>query len=404
MFFKKFFALIVTLSLLFSAFTPAVFAATETEISGNGSFSTNTVDIVESENKVVVQNNDAVIENIINSEAISGKNNVGDNTGGDVSLFTGNAITSVEVSNLANLNQASIEDCDGCPSDETAKISGNGSMSDNDITKFSCTDIAVFQDNFADFNNDVNAKAVSGYNDANGNTGGDVTVSTGAAGASIVIDNTANANIATVGGDENGEETGAVEATIAGNGSYSLNNISLFENRLVSIVQENLALITNQANAEAVSGKNDVFDNTGGSVFVDTGTALADVEINNLANFNWADVECCLTQEATEISGNGSVSSNNVFLDEIDSLFLFQNEGENEGGWLQFSNWVDAYPKSGYNDAFRNTGSVQSDPTLFTGMAVSEVDVENTGGLNVFGDFPELDFEFNLGQVWGLLF
>ncbi|MBU2577724.1 hypothetical protein KKA69_02720 [Patescibacteria group bacterium] len=397
---KKIFSLVVTLSLVLSVFTPAVFAATETEISGNGSFSTNTVDVVESEEKIVVQDNSAFIKNVINSEANSGGNRVDDNTGGDVSLFTGNAVTSVEISNMANLNQASIEDCDGCPSDELAKISGNGSMSENSITKFSCDDIEVFQDNFAKLDNHVNAKAKSGYNDVNRNTGGDVIVSTGAAGASISIDNLANANIASIGGAANGSEDGAVEAIVTGNGSYSLNNISLFENRLVSVVQDNLAFIKNKANAEAVSGKNDVNDNTNGSVFLDTGAVLADVEIDNTANFNWADIECCLTGETIEVSGNGSVSDNSVFLNEFDSLFVFQDEG----GWLKFDNRVNAFPKSGHNEAVDNTGSVQSDPILFTGMAVSRVNVENTGGVNVFGELPELDFEFDLGRVWGLLF
>lgn len=395
---KKFFSLLVSLSLLLSAFTPAAFAL-ETEISGNGSNSTNTVEVLENESKVVVQDNNAIIKNVVNSEANSGGNKVNDNTGGDASLFTGDAIASVEISNMANLNQVSIEDCNGCPADELIKISGNGSMSENDISKLSCTDIAVFQDNFAKISNNVDAKATSGYNDVKQNTGGDVVVSTGAAGAGIAIDNIANANIATIGSGVN-NEAGNVEVAIEGNGSNSINNISLFENKLVSIVQENLAFIKNKANAEAVSGKNDVNDNTNGNVLVDTGTALANVEIQNTANFNWADVECCLAEEVTEVSGNGSGSDNSVLLKAIDSLFVFQDEC----GWLNFDNWVNAFPKSGDNDAVGNTGSVELDPILFTGMAVSDVTVENTGGLNVFGQLPELDFGFDLGQVWGMLF
>jgi hypothetical protein len=400
---KKIFSLIVTFSLIFSVFSPAVFAAT-TDISGNGSYSENTVNIIKEEEKTVVQDNSASIKNFINSEANSGGNMASNNTGGDTSLLTGNAITSVEVSNMANLNQASIEDCDGCSNDEPVNISGNGSSSENSVTKLTCDDIAVFQDNYANLNNFINANAKTGYNDVNGNTGGDVAVSTGAAGASILVDNMANANIANIGGAADGSEDDTADTAITGNGSFSLNNVSLFENRLVSVVQENVAFMKNKVDAEAVSGKNDVNDNTNGSVLLGTGAVLADVAIDNTANFNWADVECCFNGETTDISGNGSVSDNGVFLSETDSLFVFQNEGENEGGWLNFENWIDAFPKSGYNDAFANTGSVDSDPVVLTGSALSSVNVENTGGMNVFGELPELDLEFNLGQVWSLLF
>jgi len=78
--------------------------------------------------------------------------------------------------------------------DTELTISGNGANSDNDIKIELENEVNIDQDNYANFDNNIDADANTGDNDANKNTGGDVEIKTGDAEVDITLDNSANIN------------------------------------------------------------------------------------------------------------------------------------------------------------------------------------------------------------------
>jgi len=390
---KKILTSIATGAILLNSLTSLAFAgSTSIEISGNGSSSDNEVEVDTTTTTTVVQNNDAKISNNVDANASTGGNDANDNTGGDVVINTGDANTKVDVSTDVNVNSADVDGCN-CENDIDVLISGNGYKSDNEVDLDVENEVEVFQKNNAYVYNDVWADAKTGHNDANRNTGGDVVVRTGNAETNVDVKTKANANIAKIGGNSDGSD---VDLRIVGNGSNSDNEIDLDLSQFILLVQENNAYVYNDIWANAKTGGNDANDNTGGDVLIDTGDAEVNVEVDNLVNFNAADVDCgCLTDLLAKISGNGSDSDNEIDADIEKELSAFQ---ENDA---DLDNDVDAEAKTGHNDAKRNTGPAGDDPVeILTGDASSDTNVDNSGNVNIFGpsidwDLPELDLDFD---------
>ncbi len=168
-------------------------------IIGNGSGSVNTIDLNVAQNSLISQYNDAWVRNWVEVNANTGHNRVNDNTGGDVTILTGDARARADVDTKVNFNAASL-DC-GCISDVLAKISGNGSGSYNFIDAWLGSDSSVFQDNWSDIYNDVHANGQTGDNKAKRNTGDpngtdDPFIWTGDVDSMTHVTTWANANIA----------------------------------------------------------------------------------------------------------------------------------------------------------------------------------------------------------------
>jgi hypothetical protein len=404
---KKLITTVATGAILLNAFAPVAFADITIEISGNGSSSDNTANVNTQSTTTVVQNNTANVTNNVDANATTGNNDANDNTGGDVVISTGDAKTSVDVSTAVNANHADVDQCN-CDNDTDVLISENGYKSDNDVKLKTSNDVSVFQDNAAKISNNIDANAKTGNNDANRNTGGDVLVFTGDAQSKVDVKNKANANIAKVGGNGDGSD---MDLRIIGNGANSDNKIDLETKQLNLLVQNNDAYVYNDIWAKAKTGGNDANDNTGGDVIIDTGNAKAWVEVDNMVNFNAADVDCgCLTDVLAKIHGNGSNSDNDIKAKIKKDLSDFQDNVSD------LYNYVDAKAKTGHNDAKRNTGPVHGvDPVeIITGDSTSWTDVNNSGNVNVFGpsidwwDFPEgldldFDFHFDLSLLLSLL-
>ncbi|MBI4036909.1 hypothetical protein HY385_00610 [Candidatus Daviesbacteria bacterium] len=395
---------IATGAILISTFAPAVFATTTIDISGNGSDSNNDATVKTTQTTTVVQNNDAWIVNEIKAKAETGENDANDNTGGDVTISTGNATSTVDVFNAVNKNIADIQNCGTCNGDTTVTISGNGSDSKNDVKLESKNEVEVFQDNKkAWIKNDIKAEAETGENDAERNTGGDVVILSGDATSNIGVTNLANANIANVGG--NGDDTTDIDAIISGNGSDSKNDIDLKLKRLVTLVQDNDAWIVNYLKAEAETGENDANDNTGGDVLIATGDATATVNIDNMANFNSAEADCCLIDISATVSGNGSDSKNKIKAELENKLDIFQDNK------AKIENELEAEAETGENDAERNTDSNGAEVIVVTGDATDEVGVSNASNLNGVGNSAEIELPgglslnilFDLSVLWSLL-
>jgi hypothetical protein len=409
-----------TAALALGSFGPSVLGATNITINGNGSDSDNEVEFSQSNTTQVSQHNTADIENNVDANASTGGNSASRNTGGDVSVDTGNATSNVEVTNNANSNVAHVDGC--CVSDVNLKIAGNGDDSENTIDLAGrqgiSNSVRVDQTNDADVENDIDANASTGYNDADRNTGGDVRVETGNATTNVKVGNNLNSNWLSVGGGNGG----SVDVEISGNGSDSDNEVELDLENTVWATQHNDADVENNVDANATSGGNDADRNTGGDVSIDTGNASVDVEVANMANFNADDLSGCDCEldVTVDVTGNGDDSDSDVNLDITSELGaeqtndfdcdggrggqgpeIFSFIGGNHGGNCAD---VDANAKTGHNDADRNTGEADGDPSVTTGDASTDVEVENNVNSNIFGDvdfdMPEIDWDFDGFVFW----
>lgn len=392
-------------AMMFQAFVVPASAIT-LELSGNGVDSDNEIRLETEQKTEVNQENEFNVDNNISASANSGSNDSSRNTGGDTEIDTGDATSTVAVQNAGNTNEA-VVDCCTSAGNASVLISENGDSSDNDVRLENENKVEVTQENRSNIVNRVDNDATSGWNDANRNTGGSVIITTGKADALTGIFNGGNVNSAIVSGSDS---QGGVSAWILGNGVDSDNEIRLDLDHKVELSQENSARIRNDVDTEAVSGKNDANRNTGGDVTIDTGDALVDVFVDNAVNFNFADVDCgCLFDVSAKIAGNGDSSDNDIRADLEDKLEVDQENSCDQGRhrryprvwfldnlWLPYSEggrgkdcltndiYADAY--SGFNDANRNTGDHDADPSIETGDADTFVEVWSAGNSNIFGD------------------
>ncbi len=364
-------------------------------VTGNGADSNSTINAAVANTTTVSQTNTAAVNNNVTSESNSGDNDAKYNTNGDVVIKTGNATSNVEVANDLNTNVAQVNCC--VPGSTSVNISGNGYMSDNDVSLSQGNANTVLQTNVANVQNDIYTKANSGYNDANYNNGGDVTVITGNAKAGADVWTHANTNVAMIGNGGMGGDEGEVSLLISGNGAKTDNDIKLALSNANSILQTNVAAVENDVYAKANSGDNNANSNTGGEVAILTGKADAMVGVSNDVNFNWADIDCgCVTDLTAKIAGNGYDSDNDI------NASLANAQIGAQTNLASLLNDVDAKAKTGYNEAKYNNGGLEgNDPAILTGNATSNTEVGNSSNWNVFGNgdlpnpMPELDFDFD---------
>ena len=167
-------------------------------INDNGAFSENAVELNNNSIVVLTQLNDADVANNIDADARTGGNSTDFNTGGDTTIWTGNATTLVEVDNMVNFNAASV----GCEcvlgGGVDLKIAGNGAYSFSGVESNDNSVLAVTALNDANLLNDIEDDAKTGHNDAGFNTSdvnGDPIVKTGNAVSSTEVSNSGNVNV-----------------------------------------------------------------------------------------------------------------------------------------------------------------------------------------------------------------
>lgn len=398
---KKISAFITSGALLLGSFVPA-FATTTLTVSGNGTASENEVVANSSQTNTVVQNNQANITNTVESSNSTGNNTASDNTGGDVMVNTGNASSTVRIENSANMNKAVVNGCgSGCTGNNTSvAVSGNGSFSDSRVELNNNSATNVYQNNNANFDNQVRSNNSTGGNNASRNTGGDTTVVTGHASSDVAVRNMANANELRM-GSGNGSSS-STNVAVEGNGTSSDNHVAVQSNRSANLVQDNSAYFVNDVFAKNKTGYNQAKDNTGGNTYVDTGNARSLVRVDNMANFNAADLGCgCMTGNLNaKVKGNGSFSDNSVFFGTNDWFSV--DQGREGGNQANLTNRLNTKNASGENYANRNTGAVNNpfDPvTMFTGHSLSDSRVNNTANMNVLGSLPAFHFSFDLNGL-----
>ena len=261
--------------------------AEEIEVTGNGSESVNTVSAEISQTTSVVQENNASIENSVDTSADTGGNTASDNTGGSVQIETGDIIEELTIENAVN---SSFVDIPCCESDFSAEISGNGEGSENtiNISEENNTEIYISQN--ADIDNRVEGSANTGNNSANDNTGGNILIDTGSIFVTGGIKN-GPVNFYNITGGSGG---GDVSVRVSGNGSGSTNFINLLFGNLASLMVNNYADLDNDVTWDLNTGGNEANGNTGGDTEIRTGDIFFNLLVENgPINTGGIDWGCC---------------------------------------------------------------------------------------------------------------
>lgn len=386
------------------------------KIAGNGADSENQVGAALSNNTGVYQANSAAVQNKVDADASTGRNDADKNTGGNVQVTSGDATTRVGVSTTANSNEAKVGGSTGAQGSISALIEGNGADSENAVGLELGKSVYVTQGNDARVSNMVKADASTGKNDADKNTNGTIRVVSGDALTVVGVDNTLNSNWAKVDCCANSD----VSAKVVGNGAESENEIGLDLSNVQYINQGypyqscyseicgemmggfggNVADVANLVDAGAYTGHNGADKNTGDEVHVTSGDADVLAGIDNTLNFNWADLSCCTTELEAKIAENGAESENGISVAENGDKGTWQNN------LARLVNGMDADALTGSNNVDENTGSYTGDPSVSSGDSSTVATVSNNMNANQQGatTMPQVQFVWNMGNwsaFWG---
>jgi len=374
--------------MLVSAIAPvATFAETVGNV-GNGVDSNSSATVNSNNSTSVSQTNSAAITNTVSVKSNTGNNTANRNTGGDVTVDTGKASAAVGITNVANSNVANVAGC--CTNGGSSSVlnSGNGDSSDNKATLNKNNTTALSQTNTADIANFVTVDSNTGHNDANRNTGGDVSVSTGNSSVNpIIIKNQANQNVAVV-GSPMGSAVGAGDLTIGnvGNGVESDNHATANLTNTSAASQSNAASVLNWVAVNSNTGYNDANRNTGGEVMVDTGDSAVAVGLDTKVNSNAAWLDNCgcvgVGDLVVKNLGNGDSTYNKATVNKNNTTEAAQANLSEVANFGYFDT------NSGYNEAGRNTGSVYgySDPAVTTGGADTVLSSSTAANNNVLNN------------------
>lgn len=163
----------------------AAHAATNVTVTGNGADSKNKVKIKEVKKTNVIQTNAAAVVNLVGVVQNTGGNKANKNTGGSVNITSGNASATVSNTTTTGGNVAVVEDC-GCESTPSMiDISENGKDSTNKVKVKNVNVNTTVQSNYTMVVNSVMVAQNTGHNTANGNTKGDVMITSGDADTTV---------------------------------------------------------------------------------------------------------------------------------------------------------------------------------------------------------------------------
>lgn len=323
---------------------------------GNGSESTNSATINNTNTNIETINNDGNIVNNIDIDANTGKNTASKNTGGDSTIETGDANVVANVVNalntvvngamnvvnifgdmvgnivqptVANTTESSACGCGPCPTDVTASNTGNGTDSSNNTTINNTNTDTTNMTNNATVQNNLDLDATTGGNTTSDNTGGFSTVETGNSNVEANVINIANVNVASgscdpiyfvfindVSGGWEGQILGAAPGTYfytsdgsiyfvdsngqlvamnKDNGANSENNTTINNTNTNTTDINNNGTVTNNINIDANTGGNDASKNTGGNSTIKTGDANIAVNVLNFINSNFSGRKVVMT-------------------------------------------------------------------------------------------------------------
>lgn len=366
---KKIATLVGATALLAATVLPAL-AANNCGNSTTGPGSNNTCSVSNSSNVTVNNVNDAQIVNDVRTKSYTGGNSASNNTLGGT-ITTGNASLNTTVGTVANVNTTNV----------TAGFGGGNNYGYNAVTgPFSNNDAFVTNDyrvvannsNTASVDNDVDAKASTGKNRADNNTG-PAAIQTGNAWLSTMVGTHVNDNLTAV------SLTGASGNNTAGNsttGPFSSNNAVIDNSARVTINNVNDLQVENDVDVRARTGRNSASNNTlGGDIT--TGNATAGLVVDTEGNINTSLVAMALGGFANDATSNvtGPNSNNDAFVTNEKRVVvdnwnnkckshnanrliddIFKDPAECDPANLGVLNDVEAKSDAGNSDADNNTG------------------------------------------------
>lgn len=191
-------------------------------IEKNGADTKNDVDFDLQSGKQLFQTNYVDVKNDVDQDGNTGDNEIDKNTGGDIALTTGDVDQAISLTTEAGLNVASLGSSDGGVDLELV-IAENGADSRNDLDVTLELYTVAAQNNSVDVYNDVDQDALTGKNDVDANTGGDIDVETGGVDQAIEVWNGVGFNALEV--DECCELEG--EIVVDKNGVDTKNDVDL---------------------------------------------------------------------------------------------------------------------------------------------------------------------------------
>ncbi len=285
---KQISAAIASIVMMFSfAMLPIANATTnETSLINSGddahiSTSTNTNTSVNVENK-----NSAYFYQKANLQSNTGGNSASGNISLDwpgATINTGPASVDATLDVKANSNTTLIE-LGGNTSDNLTDVVNTGDNAHVDTSLNNNSHVYVKNYNKASVSQKLNAKANTGFNNADDNIGG-ASIFTGPAEITAALDVKVNKN-ATVVAAGNGEDGDASNTSLVTNtGDDAHINTSSNSNSSVDVYNKNYAYIKQKVYAKANTGHNSASDNIGDAL-IDTGLALGDLHMGVAANEN----------------------------------------------------------------------------------------------------------------------
>src|SRR5258708_6259297 len=195
----------IALSSTLIAVAANVAFASELTISANGADTNNLINVKNSNSTAVSQSNTTTVVNTVSTTSNSGGNEANKNTGGNVTVTSGDSTAKTTVNTKAGENVVIVGGTTsagaGGSTGSSLIIFGNGADTHNLIDLTQSNSIALAQKNSTFVDNSIITDATSGDNEANKNTGGNVTVGgmgTGDATATTTIDTWAGFNAADV--------------------------------------------------------------------------------------------------------------------------------------------------------------------------------------------------------------
>lgn len=344
------------------------------------------------------------------------------NSIGDTSVDTGDAVSTANVLNNANNNLTGSNQSAGIADDQGASVinSGNGSNSDNNGSAVLANDSNTNQTNSANVNTSLEQSSTTGSNAASYNVGGNSNITTGDANTTGTVITAVNTNADGVMVSEfnivddhvgdilldfnanciSGCFGEPLKTANTGNGSGSENNSTLDLTNTDNTFQTNDANIGSELNLSADTGNNTASYNTGGDSNITTGDANVAANVLTFANNNIAgDVvyavvnvfgdligdilfpedfmnNCCGGNTTASNTGNGSDSVNNADIENINTENTFQNNDANITNNLLFD------ATTGDNSTSKNTGG---DSIIATGNTSVDANVLNIANTNLIG-------------------
>lgn len=194
---KKVTALLSAVFALALLVAPVSADTVDAEISDNGSSARSRIEAMRSRMTSYKQVSNFEAVNDVVVESNTGGNDANRNTGGDVSVSTGDVDTTVTILNHGSSNELLADDC-GCEEDDVdVLISNNGERSRNYVKiKNRTRNERTQRSNFTPLNL-LGMYGDTGYNRANSNTGSDsmVDVETGDVMTDVYIENMGGSNV-----------------------------------------------------------------------------------------------------------------------------------------------------------------------------------------------------------------